>query len=68
MASFHLTFTKLLKFCLQVVSGLPIRNGTRHAVEMAKMSVKILAAIRRFRIRHRPEDHLELRIGLHTGM
>ncbi|OQV26131.1 Atrial natriuretic peptide receptor 2 [Hypsibius exemplaris] len=50
-----------------VVSGLPTRNGKRHAMELAKLSIKTLTAIRRFRIRHRTEDHLELRIGMHTG-
>ncbi|XP_049885554.1 atrial natriuretic peptide receptor 1 isoform X3 [Pectinophora gossypiella] len=50
-----------------VVSGLPERNGTRHACEVARMSLALLDAVRRFRIRHRPHDQLKLRIGLHTG-
>ena len=31
------------------------------------MSLKILDGVNRFQIRHRPEDKLLVRIGLHTG-
>lgn len=50
-----------------VVSGLPERNGIRHAREVARMALALLDAVRRFRIRHRPHDQLKLRIGLHSG-
>ncbi|XP_026332130.1 atrial natriuretic peptide receptor 1 isoform X2 [Hyposmocoma kahamanoa] len=50
-----------------VVSGLPERNGTRHACEVARMSLALLDAVGRFRIRHRPNEQLKLRIGLHSG-
>ena len=50
-----------------VVSGLPKRNGNQHAGEVASMSLTLLAAIKRFKIRHRPMDTLKLRIGIHTG-
>lgn len=50
-----------------VVSGLPIRNGDAHAGEIASMSLHLLAAVRRFTIRHRPGDTLMLRIGIHSG-
>ncbi|XP_069945605.1 guanylate cyclase 32E-like isoform X2 [Cherax quadricarinatus] len=50
-----------------VVSGLPIRNEDQHAGEVASMSLHLLDAIRRFQIRHRPDDTLKLRIGLHSG-
>ncbi|XP_046971836.1 atrial natriuretic peptide receptor 1 isoform X1 [Vanessa cardui] len=50
-----------------VVSGLPERNGTRHACEVARMALALLNAVRRFKIRHRPLDQLKLRIGLHSG-
>ncbi|CAH0678051.1 unnamed protein product [Spodoptera exigua] len=49
-----------------VVSGLPERNGTRHACEVARMSLALRDAVSRFRIRHRPQDQLKLRIGLHS--
>ena len=51
-----------------VVSGLPIRNGDRHAGEVASMALQLLAAIKSFRVRHRPDVMVKLRIGLHTGM
>ncbi|XP_046398146.1 uncharacterized protein LOC124164953, partial [Ischnura elegans] len=50
-----------------VVSGLPLRNGEQHAAEIASMSLHLLAAVRKFRIRHRPSDPLQLRIGIHSG-
>ncbi|KAJ2954872.1 hypothetical protein O0L34_g3193 [Tuta absoluta] len=50
-----------------VVSGLPERNGTRHACEVARMALALLDAVHRFHIRHRPQDQLKLRIGLHSG-
>ncbi|XP_068209435.1 guanylate cyclase 32E-like [Palaemon carinicauda] len=50
-----------------VVSGLPIRNDDQHAGEVASMSIHLLEAIKRFKIRHRPSDTLKLRIGLHSG-
>ncbi len=48
-------------------SGLPVWNGDRHALEIANMSLALLKRIQVFRIRHRPDDQLQLRIGLHSG-
>ncbi|XP_059156487.1 receptor-type guanylate cyclase Gyc76C-like [Physella acuta] len=50
-----------------VVSGLPLRNGNQHAAEIASMALALLKAIRSFTIRHKPDDMLKLRIGLHSG-
>lgn len=50
-----------------VVSGLPVRNGKLHAREVARMALALLDAVRSFRIRHRPQQQLRLRIGIHTG-
>ncbi|XP_076054851.1 guanylate cyclase 32E-like [Oratosquilla oratoria] len=50
-----------------VVSGLPIRSLDHHAGEIASMSLHLLEAIRKFKIRHRPNDTLKLRIGIHSG-
>ncbi|XP_055383503.1 speract receptor [Condylostylus longicornis] len=50
-----------------VVSGLPIRNGDLHAAEIASMSLHLLGAISEFKIRHRPNEKLLLRIGIHSG-
>ncbi|XP_026301091.1 atrial natriuretic peptide receptor 1 isoform X2 [Apis mellifera] len=50
-----------------VVSGLPVRNGTNHAREIAKMSLALRDTVMTFRIRHRPSEQLKLRIGMHSG-
>ncbi|KAG1681088.1 Atrial natriuretic peptide receptor 2 [Nymphon striatum] len=50
-----------------VVSGLPERNGNLHAREIARMSLALLDKVKSFRIRHRPDLQLKLRIGMHTG-
>ena len=50
-----------------VVSGLPKPNEGRHIVEICKVALNLLDEVSRFQIRHRPEEKLELRIGIHTG-
>ncbi|TMS16677.1 Atrial natriuretic peptide receptor 1, partial [Larimichthys crocea] len=50
-----------------VVSGLPERNGDRHADEIAKMSLDLVAAVRQVSIPHMPNQRLQLRAGIHTG-
>ncbi|XP_069939156.1 receptor-type guanylate cyclase Gyc76C isoform X4 [Cherax quadricarinatus] len=51
-----------------VVSGLPKLNMGRHAGEIASMALELLDGVQnKFVIRHRPEEKLRLRIGLHTG-
>lgn len=50
-----------------VVSGLPEENGNLHAREIARMALRLLNAVKSFRIRHRPNDKLLLRIGIHSG-
>lgn len=50
-----------------VVSGLPERNGTRHAHEIAKMALDLVAAVRQVAIPHLPTTKLQLRAGIHTG-
>ncbi|CAE1321199.1 Resact receptor,Olfactory guanylyl cyclase GC-D,Guanylate cyclase 32E,Heat-stable enterotoxin receptor,Receptor-type guanylate cyclase gcy-13,Guanylate cyclase soluble subunit alpha-1,Receptor-type guanylate cyclase gcy-9,Guanylate cyclase soluble subunit alpha-2,Receptor-type guanylate cyclase gcy-21,Head-specific guanylate cyclase,Guanylate cyclase soluble subunit beta-2,Atrial natriuretic peptide receptor 1,Speract receptor,Receptor-type guanylate cyclase gcy-18,Receptor-type guanylate cyclase gcy-3,Ret len=50
-----------------VASGLPVRNGNLHAREIARMSIALLRSVFSFKIRHRPNDQLKLRIGIHTG-
>ncbi|EZA56309.1 Guanylate cyclase 32E [Ooceraea biroi] len=50
-----------------VVSGLPIRIGDRHAGQIASMSLELLNAVKHHTIPHRPQETLELRIGIHTG-
>ncbi|XP_064471809.1 atrial natriuretic peptide receptor 1-like [Ornithodoros turicata] len=50
-----------------VVSGLPVRNGIMNAREIARMSLALLKQVMSFKIRHRPGEQLNLRIGIHTG-
>ncbi|XP_066595921.1 atrial natriuretic peptide receptor 1 [Prorops nasuta] len=50
-----------------VVSGLPVRNGTNHAREIARMSLALRETVMTFSIRHRPNEQLKLRIGMHSG-
>ena len=50
-----------------VVSGLPVRNGTLHAREISRMSLALLDAVFKFKIRHKPGEQLKLRIGIHSG-
>lgn len=38
-----------------------------HAAEIASMSLHLLDAVSEFKIRHRPETRLLLRIGIHSG-
>jgi len=46
-----------------IVSGVPVRNGRRHVTEIANCSLEILNSVRGFKIRHRPHQQLQLRIG-----
>uniref|UniRef100_A0A8C5CRM7 Guanylate cyclase n=1 Tax=Gadus morhua TaxID=8049 RepID=A0A8C5CRM7_GADMO len=50
-----------------VASGVPNRNGTRHAAEVSNMSLDILHCIGAFKIKHMPEIKVKIRIGLHSG-
>ncbi len=50
-----------------VASGLPVRNGRRHAGEVATMALDLLSGCGTFSIKHLPDVPLRLRIGLHTG-
>ncbi|KAJ8025380.1 Atrial natriuretic peptide receptor 2 [Holothuria leucospilota] len=50
-----------------VVSGLPNRNGQKHASEIASMALDIRNAVKGFRVRHRPDHQLQIRIGINSG-
>jgi class 3 adenylate cyclase len=50
-----------------VVSGLPRPNGGKHISEISNTSLDLLTGIQKFKLRHRPDEKLRLRIGIHTG-
>ena len=50
-----------------VASGLPIRNGDRHAAEIAAMALEMIESIKGFEIPHIPGSFLNMRVGLHSG-
>ena len=43
------------------------RNNNQHAAEIASMSLQILETVKMFQIKHRPDQTLMIRIGLHSG-
>lgn len=51
-----------------VVSGIPVSNGNRHALEIALMALDLIARTMTFSIPHLPTEKLQVRVGCHTGM
>ncbi|OQV23663.1 Retinal guanylyl cyclase 2 [Hypsibius exemplaris] len=49
------------------ISGLPNRNGSEHANQIASMSLDMLFTVTTIPIKHIPEKKLQIRIGAHTG-
>ena len=49
-------------------SGLPHRNGDRHASEIADMALQLISKIKTFVMPHLPDEQLQLRIGSHSGL
>ena len=50
-----------------VVSGLPVRNGNKHAGEIAAMALNLLRCVKDFTVPHMKTKKVQLRIGIHTG-
>ncbi|XP_039501764.1 guanylate cyclase 32E isoform X3 [Drosophila santomea] len=50
-----------------VVSGLPLQNGSRHAGEIASLALHLLETVGNLKIRHKPTETVQLRIGVHSG-
>ncbi|XP_041033572.1 heat-stable enterotoxin receptor-like [Carcharodon carcharias] len=50
-----------------VASGLPRRNGNRHAVDIARMALDILNFMGSFKLPHLPDLPIWIRIGVHSG-
>lgn len=67
IAGFDVYKVETIGDAYMVVSGLPVKNGNRHASEIGRMSLTILDTIQKFRIKHIPNEKLMLRIGIHSG-
>ncbi|OQV12254.1 Atrial natriuretic peptide receptor 1 [Hypsibius exemplaris] len=50
-----------------VSSGLPVRNGNKHASEIACMAIDLREGIAKFAVPHRPGETIEIRIGINSG-
>ena len=50
-----------------VASGVPIRNGDKHAAEICLMTIALRDAIQDFAIPHSPTEHLCMRSGIHSN-
>ena len=50
-----------------VVSGLPEKNGNKHAGQIASMSLRLVAYLKDFTISHLQGQTLQFRIGIHSG-
>lgn len=50
-----------------VASGVPDRNGDRHAGEICSIGLKLLEVVSTLTIPHVPSEVLQLRMGIHSG-
>ncbi|CAP35040.2 Protein CBR-GCY-9 [Caenorhabditis briggsae] len=50
-----------------IVSGVPTENGNNHAQNIADVALKMRAFICNFKLAHRPEELMMVRIGFHSG-
>ena len=50
-----------------LVSGLPLRNGNRHAGMIASAAWHLLEEVTTFVVPHKRDEKLKLRIGIHSG-
>lgn len=50
-----------------VASGLPQRNGDKHAVEIACAALELRKRLTQFKIPHKLDRSLEMRVGIHSG-
>lgn len=51
-----------------MTTGVPKKNGKRHAAEIGTMTLDLLDSISRLEIPHLPGTKFKLRIGCHSGM
>jgi class 3 adenylate cyclase len=52
---------------MHVVSGVPNRNGNNHVKEIVNMAIDFQRAVKTLRLSHLPDQHIQMRIGVHSG-
>ena len=50
-----------------VASGVPLRNGTRHASEICEMAAALVLTANKLYVPHLPNERLRMRCGVHSG-
>uniref|UniRef100_A0A0N5AS83 Guanylate cyclase n=1 Tax=Syphacia muris TaxID=451379 RepID=A0A0N5AS83_9BILA len=50
-----------------IASGVPVENGNAHIEQIAEISLKMRTFICGFKLEHRPEQTMAVRIGFHSG-
>ncbi|CAJ0946898.1 unnamed protein product, partial [Mesorhabditis belari] len=50
-----------------IVSGVPKENGNFHAQNIAEIALKMRTFVSNFKLAHRPEELMMVRIGFHSG-
>ncbi|KAI8910931.1 adenylate and guanylate cyclase catalytic domain-containing protein [Gorgonomyces haynaldii] len=50
-----------------IASGIPKKNGNRHAAEVATLALHIMSVVDSFEFKGHPEVKIQARIGIHSG-
>ncbi|XP_069134312.1 atrial natriuretic peptide receptor 1-like [Argopecten irradians] len=67
IAQFDVYKVETIGDAYMVVGGLSRKGGNSHSAQIADMSLTLLSSVMSFRQRHRPNDEIRVRIGLHSG-
>lgn len=67
MDSFQVYKVETISDSYLVASGLPQRNGDRHAVEICDMSLSLRRSCMAIERPDRVGTHIEIKAGIHTG-
>lgn len=50
-----------------IVSGVPAQNGNSHVMHIAEIALKMRTFVSNFKLAHKPDELLAVRIGFHSG-